>query len=114
VAAHQADLRVEVQHELTAEGAPDDAAAAAAAGLAADIAAQGSEAAHTPRLRALLQYAERVALAPASITEEHLAPMREAGLDDVAIHDAAQAAAYFAYINRVADGLGVELEADMG
>jgi len=113
VAAHQADLRVEVQHELKASGASDEDAAAAAAALAADIAAQGSEAANTPRLRALLQYAERLTLAPAAITAEHLEPLRSVGLDDVAIHDAAQAAAYFAYINRIADGLGVDLEPDM-
>ena len=36
--------------------------------------------------------------------------LRAAGFCDAAIHDAAQVAAYFAYINRVAAGLGVELE----
>ena len=113
MAAHQADLRVEVQHEQEQEGAPHEEAAAAATDFAADIAAQGSEAAHTPRLRALLQYAERLALAPADVTEDHLAPMRAAGLDDDAIHDAAQVAAYFSYINRIADGLGVDLEPEM-
>ncbi len=113
MAAHQADLRVEVQNELRASGASDDDAATAARSFAADIAAQGSEAAHTPRLRALLQYAERLTLSPASTTADHLEPMRAAGLDDVAIHDAAQAAAYFAYINRIADGLGVDLEPEM-
>ena len=35
------------------------------------------------------------------------------GLDDTAIHDAAQVIAYFNYINRVADGLGVDLEPEM-
>jgi alkylhydroperoxidase family enzyme len=38
---------------------------------------------------------------------EHL---RSIGLDDRAIHDAAQVIAYFNYINRVADALGVEPE----
>ncbi|HRW06679.1 MAG TPA: hypothetical protein P5121_16360 [Caldilineaceae bacterium] len=32
------------------------------------------------------------------------------GLDDRAIHDATQVIAYFNYINRVADALGVEPE----
>ena len=113
MAAHQADLRVEVQHEQEEQGAPHEEAARAAAEFAADVAAQGSEAGHTPRLRALLQYAERLAIAPASVTEEHLEPLRAAGLDDVAIHDAAQVAAYFSYINRIADGLGVDLEPEM-
>jgi hypothetical protein len=45
--------------------------------------------------------------------EADLAPLRAAGLDDRAIHDAVQAIAYFSYINRVADGLGVDLEPDM-
>lgn len=39
-----------------------------------------------------------------------LAPLREAGLDDRAIHDAAQVIAFFNYINRIADALGVEPE----
>lgn len=36
--------------------------------------------------------------------------LRREGLSDEAIHDAAQVIAYFNYINRVADGLGVDLE----
>jgi alkylhydroperoxidase family enzyme len=36
--------------------------------------------------------------------------LRAAGLNDRAIHDATQVIAYFNYINRVADALGVELE----
>jgi alkylhydroperoxidase family enzyme len=36
--------------------------------------------------------------------------LHTAGLDDRAIHDATQVIAYFNYINRVADALGVEPE----
>ena len=39
-----------------------------------------------------------------------LAGLRAVGLDDRAIHDATQVIAYFNYINRVADALGVEPE----
>lgn len=39
-----------------------------------------------------------------------LVPMRDAGLDDRDILDVAQITAYFAYVNRIADGLGVGLE----
>jgi len=39
--------------------------------------------------------------------------LRAAGFDDRAVHDAAQVASYFSYINRVADGLGVDPEPDM-
>ena len=40
--------------------------------------------------------------------------LRSAGFDDVAINDAVQVIAYFNYINRVADCLGVDLEPGMG
>jgi len=124
VAAHQADLRAEVERERGAGGGAGRAAAAATAGpsagaaaeaetFAADIAAQGSEGAPDDRLRALLQFAERLALDPGGFEERHLQPLREAGLDDRAIHDAAQVVAYFSYINRIADGLGVDLEPGM-
>lgn len=36
--------------------------------------------------------------------------LRGYGFDDRAIHDAFQVAGYFNYINRVCDGLGVDLE----
>lgn len=36
--------------------------------------------------------------------------LREVGFDDRAIHDAAAVTGYFAFVNRLADGLGVELE----
>lgn len=39
-----------------------------------------------------------------------LAVLRDHGFDDDAIHDATQVIAYFNYINRVAEGLGVEGE----
>lgn len=39
--------------------------------------------------------------------------LRDVGLDDTAIHDVCTVAAYFNYINRIADGLGVDLEPEM-
>jgi NAD(P)H-hydrate epimerase len=44
------------------------------------------------------------------MTEADVDALREHGLDDRAIVDANQVVAYFNYVNRVADGLGVELE----
>lgn len=38
---------------------------------------------------------------------------RRAGATDAMIHAAVQTAAYFCYINRVADGLGVDLDPGM-
>lgn len=59
---------------------------------------------------ALAEYAWRLTRAPWTVTSAHIAALRGEGLSDVAIHDACQAAAYFNYINRIADGLGVDLE----
>ena len=44
------------------------------------------------------------------MAEADVVALREAGLDDVAIHDATQVIGFFNYINRVADALGVERE----
>ena len=41
---------------------------------------------------------------------EDLIPLREAGYNDRAILDINQITSYYAYVNRIADGLGVELE----
>jgi len=44
------------------------------------------------------------------MTAADLAPLRDAGFDDLAIHDVCAIVAYFAFVNRIADGLGVRLE----
>lgn len=44
------------------------------------------------------------------MTPADLDALRAHGFDDRAIHDATQVVAYFNYINRVADALGVEPE----
>jgi uncharacterized peroxidase-related enzyme len=62
------------------------------------------------RMPLLLRYALRLTLTPWAMEEHDLAPMRAAGLSDRDIVDANQVVAYFNYVNRVADGLGVELE----
>ena len=46
----------------------------------------------------------------ALLAEADLRPLREQGLSDAAIHDAASVVAYFNRVNRMALGLGVELE----
>lgn len=64
----------------------------------------------TARQRALLDYADKLTREPWAMTESDLKPLREAGLDDRGILDLNQAVAYFAYVNRVADGLGVAID----
>ncbi len=46
--------------------------------------------------------------------EEDLAPMRLVGVSDADILDVNLVTAYFAYVNRVADGLGVEVDRYVG
>ena len=47
------------------------------------------------------------------MTQADVDRLREVGLSDRAISDATQVIAYFNYINRVVDGLGVDLEREM-
>jgi uncharacterized peroxidase-related enzyme len=63
---------------------------------------------------ALLVYADKLTREPAAVTADDVARLRTAGFDDRAIHDACAIVAYFAFVNRIADGLGVELEGSNG
>lgn len=65
-------------------------------------------------LRAMLAFLEVLTLHPETLSREHLAPLRQQGLDDAAIEEATAVAAAFAVINRVADGLGFELSSPEG
>lgn len=60
--------------------------------------------------RELLRYAVKLTKDPASVVEADIEALRVVGFDDRSIHDACQVGAYFNYVNRIADGLGVELE----
>jgi len=62
---------------------------------------------------ALCVYAEKLTRTPAACGQSDVDSLRAAGFDDTAIHDAAQVISYFNYINRIADGLGVDLEPEM-
>lgn len=63
------------------------------------------------RSRALVDYALKLTRTPYAVTEADIAALRQAGLSDAAIHDAAAIVAYFNFVNRMASGLNVELEA---
>ena len=60
--------------------------------------------------RRLLQFAIDLTNTPGAMTRDHVEVLRAAGFDDRAISDAVHIVGYFNYINRVADGLGVDLE----
>jgi uncharacterized peroxidase-related enzyme len=58
----------------------------------------------------LCEFASKLTLTPSQMCRDDLEILRSHGLDDRAIHDAAQVIGYFNYINRIADALGVEPE----
>jgi len=60
--------------------------------------------------RAMLDYAAKLTRAPHDVAEEDVEALREAGFSDRAILDVAQVTAYFAFVTRMAEGLGVTLE----
>ena len=63
-----------------------------------------------PADRAMLDYVAKLTRTPAEVTAADVEALRETGFDDCAILDVAQITAYFAFVNRMADGLGVALE----
>ena len=64
--------------------------------------------------RALCAFAEKLTGEQHDMGPGDLDALRAAGFDDRAIHDATQIVAYFNYITRVADALGVEPEEGVG
>ncbi len=63
--------------------------------------------------RAVLDFVVKLTRTPGDMKPSDLDVLRQHGLSDLAIHDIVQVAAYFNYINRIADGLGVDLEPEM-
>lgn len=58
----------------------------------------------------MLEYAEKLSRTPADVRREDVEALRQAGFSDVDVLHIAEVTAYYAYVNRIADGLGVELE----
>ena len=62
---------------------------------------------------ALCSWAEKLTLSPDEMNESDVHNLEKIGFSQDAISDAAQVIGYFNYINRIADGLGVDLEPEM-
>jgi uncharacterized protein YciW len=58
----------------------------------------------------MLDYAVKLTLTPAAVGEADVEELRSMGFTDRAVLDICQVTAYYNYVNRLADGLGVELE----
>lgn len=63
--------------------------------------------------RALVAFAEKLTRTPAAMRREDVEALQAAGWTEGQISDAVQVIGYFNYINRIADGLGVDLEPEM-
>ena len=60
--------------------------------------------------RAVLDFSVRLTRTPGEMKPSDLEALRQQGLSELAILDIVQVAAYFNYINRVAEALGVDDE----
>ena len=86
VVAHGAILRIRARDPLVAD----------------QVASNYRQADISPRQRAMLDFALRVATAPATVEDEHLAELAEHGFDTEDVWDIGAIAAFFAQSNRLA------------
>lgn len=78
--------------------------------LVAQLEADYTQAQLSPADRAMLDYSAKLTRTPWDMTLDDIEMLRTAGFNDRAILDIAQIVAYYAYANRIADGLGISLE----
>lgn len=62
---------------------------------------------------ALCEWAEKLTLTPAQCTRADVDALRGHGWSDEQIVSAAQVVGFFNHLNRLADGLGIDLEPEM-
>jgi len=64
----------------------------------------------SPKRQAMLGYAVKLTRTPAAVSDDDVEALRSAGFSDRDILDIVEVVAYYAYANRIADGLGIETE----
>jgi uncharacterized peroxidase-related enzyme len=74
------------------------------------LVANWQEAQLTDRQRAILVYADKLTRTPGKMEKRDVEQLIAAGLSERDVLDVNQIIGYFAYVNRLADGLGVPLE----
>ncbi len=102
VAHHGENLRRILVHD----GRGQSEAVAFVEALSADY--RGAELA--PADKAMLDYVVKLTEAPGKVAQSDVDRLRASGFDDRAIHDICLVAAYYGFVSRVAEGLGVDLE----
>ena len=60
-----------------------------------------------------MDYALKLTLTPGAMTEDSVLQLRELGYSDEQLLDATFVIGYFNFINRLADGLGVDIGPEM-
>lgn len=60
--------------------------------------------------REMLIYSAKLTKKPQTVCRSDIERLRSVGFDDLGIHDIVCCVSYFAFVNRIADGLGIELE----
>ena len=78
--------------------------------LAAAIELDWTTAALSPKRVAMLRFAVKLTATPSAVNDADVEALRSAGFSDRDILDIVEVVGYYAYANRVADGLGLELE----
>ena len=78
--------------------------------LAASIEADFEAAAISEKRKVMLRYATKLTRTPEEVAEPDVERLREAGFSDADILHIVEVIAYYAYANRIADGLGIPLE----
>ncbi len=58
----------------------------------------------------MLTYSFKLTCTPGEMVEADVEALRAVGFSDRDVHDICEATAYYAYVNRIADGLGVAVE----
>jgi alkylhydroperoxidase family enzyme len=66
-----------------------------------------------PRAKTLCAVAEKLSATPTRITEDDWRPLRELGFDDRACLEVAHIVGIFNYLTRLADGMGLQLDAQV-
>jgi uncharacterized peroxidase-related enzyme len=87
---------------------PDDRKA-----IVEPLATDGDTEGLTAREAAIAKYAQKITVDAGGMTGGDVAALKGVGLNDRAVHDVVHAAAYCAYANRIALGLGASIQADV-
>lgn len=78
--------------------------------LAGLIEADYKSAGLSSKRRVMLDFSVKLTLTPGEMSEADVGQLRSEGFSDVDILHITEVVAYFAYANRISDGLGIPLE----